>query len=413
MKVSIAGGALVSAVLLGGSFARAAAASRITADIDPRIELAGAAQALGPAAGDPKGFIRPAIPYARALEATSASGRPAAALDLKEFSFSDRCQVLLRLSGLPALAERLTMPYAFYDRAGGRDRFEAWLRSLRSYARDAGFLDRFASAKSLLAPRVEAFRRKLEQRDFVGKIEAYTGLPLTGSYSVFLSPYVGEGDNANLVEPLDDGTIEISSVFGPQIAPDPESDFWSVRTPGTLWHEAGHGIEDPLGDLFADSIAASSAAYRTSWGCYGDWPQCVKEEVVRAVMIRLVAAEFGEAAAAEQLAFENEKRFPQLKPMVESLKAYEKSRESYPTLADYYPRLLETLPGAGSRPRPADFSALAGRLDCAPVAKSSRMKLYLEHLLARAKDPDLLAAVRAAQAAASVSDAAGHRCRGR
>ena len=395
--------ALVPAALL--LLVAPARAGRITVGVDSRIELAGVTQALRPAAEDPKSFRRPDIGYSRMIERLSASGAPVPAAP-GALDFEDRCQVLLRVSSAPALAPRLMMPYDLAERAGGPERLQAWLDALSAFARGTDFSAHLARAERLLEDREAALRRKVEERDYVGEEEAYTGLALNGSYSIYLSPYVDGGLSTNSIEPREDGVVEIESVFGRQAGSEEGGGFWSIRAPGLLWHETGHGIVDPLADVFADRVDASSAAYRSSWGCYGDWRQCVKEQVVRAVMIRLVARDFGEAAAADQLAFENEKRFPQLKAMIESLKAYEKSRARYPTLADYYPRLLEVLPPPPEGVAAAARLELAGRFDCRPAPIRNRMRAYLDQLAARAKDPALLAAVRAARAAPALDAAA-------
>jgi hypothetical protein len=391
------------AALVCPALAWAAPPTTIRIDVDPRMELESVVRLLGPAAGDPEGFVRRDIPYARAIADHFAADRRHAAVRadsepaFKNFKFSDRRQVLLRLSPPPALQVRVEMPYAFYERAGGRDKADAWLDGLRTFCRDAGFLDFLASSRGLLAPQVDAFRNEVARVDYLGKIEAYTGLGLLGSYSIALSPFDATGGVANEVAVLDDGAMEISSVIGPEQRPGAGFDFWSKRIPSVLWHESGHGIEDGMGDLFSDQIALSSASYQPSWNCYGDWQQCFKENVVRAVMIRLIAQEFGQAAADEQLAYETETRFPYLKTMLDRLRDYEKHRDRYPTLADFYPELVAVLPVPPPKRGTWEFSSVPSAVSGAPAAKRLRVLRYLEQIIARAKEPAVLAAARRAR----------------
>ncbi|MCM2305755.1 MAG: DUF4932 domain-containing protein, partial [Elusimicrobia bacterium] len=325
-------------------------AARISVTTDVRLELAGAAQFLAPEASRPEGFSAPGIPYVAALKTALAgyAGHPAVRMlaepKMRAFNFSDRSQVLLRLSPPPELSERLTIQYALADRAGGAENLRRWLEALRDFSRAARFPAIFEEERGKLAAAAEGFRAKEGAQDYLGTLEAYAGLPLLGTYVVHLSPFAATGGVANVVAEREDGTMEISSVIGPELL-ESGFDFWSRRVPGTLWHESAHGVLDGLGDLYADRIARSAALHAPiGWSCYGTWNQCVKEHVVRAVMLRLMAREISEEAAEEQLRFEKEAHYPYMRALLASLKAYEKDRVRYPTLADYYPRLLEVFP---------------------------------------------------------------------
>lgn len=337
------------------------AGGRITVTTDPRLELAGAAQSLAPEDARPEGFAAPDIPYTRALRKGMArfKDHPAVLMHAEPgmlaFNFSDRSQVLLRLSDPPLLSERLTVQYALADRAGGAASLRRWLDGLRELSKAARFPELFARERAKLEADAAAFRAKESSQDYLGTMEAYAGLPLIGTYSVHLTPFQATGGVANVVAEREDGSMEIASVIGPELL-ESGFDFWSRRVPGTLWHESAHGVLDGLADLYADRIAESSALHAgIGWSCYGTWNQCVKEHVVRAVMVRLIAREISEEAAEEQIRFEKEEHYPYLRALLASLQSYEKDRTRYPTLADYYPRLLEAFPAAkprGAQPAP-------------------------------------------------------------
>lgn len=392
----------------------AAFAARIAVTTDARLELAGAAQFLAPEAARPEGFSAPEIPYTAALRTALArfKDHPAVRMHadpkMRAFGYSDRSQVLLRLSPPPELSERLTVQYALADRAGGAENLRRWLGALRDLSRAARFPELFAEHQGKLAAAVDDFRARESAKDYLGTLEAYAGLPLLGTYAVHLSPFAATGGVANVVAERDDGTMEISSVIGPELM-EAGFGFWSRRVPGTLWHESAHGVLDGLGDLYADRIARGDALHaRIGWSCYGTWNQCVKEHVVRAVMLRLMAREISEEAAEEQLRFEKEAHYPYMRALLASLKAYEKDRARYPTLADYYPRLLEVFP-AGKPGEPAT-----------PAQPLSEAQLLRARLMARtisekARQPEALDLVRrfaapaGAPAAASVPPPAGKR----
>lgn len=381
-------GLLVAFVLIPAP----AFAGRISVTTDVRLELIGAAQFVAPAGARPHGFSAPDIPYTRALKKKLArfielpAIRMNAEPKMLEFSFADRSQLLMRLSSLPELSERLTVQYALIDRAGGPENLRRWLSALRDLSKAARFQELFAEEAKEIEPALAGFRSKESKQDYLGTIEAYAGLPLLGTYSIYLSPFQAPGGVANAVSELEDGSMEISSVVGPNIQ-ETGIDFWSERVPGTLWHESAHGVIDGLGDLYADKIALSKANHAgIGWSCYGTWNQCVKEHFVRAVMIRLIAREISEEAAEEQLRFENVAHYPYMRAILEKLKIYEAERGRYPTLADYYPQLLEVFPTQG-RPEAKPEQALSGTLQ-------RRAQRMAQAIVERAKQPEALALAR-------------------
>ncbi len=392
----------LAAILALGLPGKALAGGRIAIDVDARLELAGAIQSLalaGASTAAPAGFHDHAVAYTRALAADLRNhrGDPAVAgqAAVAGLSFSDRSQILLRLSPPPELAERLTVQYALADKAGGRPALDRWLEGLRGFSRASGFPEILARRRALLEPALARFREREAKIDFLGKIEAYAGLPLIGTYSVFLSPFDAPGGVANSVAELGDGRMDISSAIGPELR-EGDLDFWTARVPGTLWHESAHGVLDGLADIYADVIARDKqGAQDAGWDCYGQWRQCVREHLVRAVMLRLLDRELGRQAAQDQLAFETEHHaYPYLLPMLDSLRLYEAARDRYPTLADFYPSLLTVFPnGKGALPE-----AWSPPDDLGP-AQRKRLGLFLDEVLVRAKDPAALARARAARQA--------------
>jgi len=263
--------------------------------------------------------------------------------------FGERAQVLMRLGPAPELRDA-EVPTTIAAQVGPPAAVARWLGSLRALARSAAAADALALERRELAPALESFRAKLSSGAFVSSIEEYTGLPLPGTHRLVLSPFHAASGVANVVADGRDGSVSVTSLFGPDrqgAAPE----YWSVRVPGTLWHEEAHGIVDPLADAWAARIERARPADASAI-CYGEWRQCVREHVVRAVMLRLMERRLGTAAAAEQLRFEEPGRFRWLAAMVERLKEYEADRARWPTLADFYPRLLDAVRAEADDGRP-------------------------------------------------------------
>jgi len=298
----------------------------------------------------------------------------------------------MRLGPAPELRDA-GVPTSISAQVGSPAEVARWLGSLRALARSTAAVDALALERRELAPELESFRAKLASGAFVASIEEYTGLPLPGTHRLVLSPFHAASGVANVVADGADGSVAVTSLFGPDrsgAAPD----YWSVRVPGTLWHEEAHGITDPLADAWAARIERARPADAAAI-CYGEWRQCVREHVVRAVMLRLMERRLGAAAAAEQLAFEEPARFRWLPAMVERLKEYEADRTRWPTLADFYPRLLDAIRPDG------DDAGPPLRPEREPALVRARVALLAKNALPRMRDAAARAHLRRAGALAA------------
>lgn len=354
-----------------------------TVRVDERVELDGLLQARSTAA--PAGYHRPAEMFARAvLPRPTPDFAPPVTVP-----FEARAQLLLRLGPPPALDGLDAVPRMIAEPIGAPADVARWLESLRSLARSTETAAALREERRELAPAVEDFRRRISTEPFVAAIEAYCGMPLQGAHRIALSPFHSAAGVANVVTEGADGRVEIETLLGP-LRRGPDADYWGPRVPGTLWHEEAHGILDPLADAWAGRIDRAAPADPAAV-CYGGWRQCVREHVVRAVMIRLMARRYGRAAADEQLAFENPRRFLWLEPMIESLRLYEAGRDKWPTLADYYPRLLDAV-----KPDASDDAA-PFRADREPPQVRARISLLASAVLPRMREPTAVRHLAAAR----------------
>lgn len=312
--------------------------------VDPRLELDGVYQ-LRSGSAPPVGFVLPPSEFTDGFVGTPSAPPPAG-------SFFDRAQVLMRLGPAPELKGLERVPETIIAAAGGRAAVTAWIGALRALAlvNEAALKDE----ARLLAPAAEAFRVRLTSGGYISALEEYAGLPMPGPHRVMLSAFHTPGSIANAVIDRRDGGVEVDSLFGPDWTTG-EPDFWTPRVPGTLWHEQAHGVADPLADLWAEPIARAKPADASAI-CYGQWRQCVREHVVRALMLRLMERELGPAAATEQRDFEKHGDFRWLPAMEERLKEYENNRSKYPTLADFFPRLIEVVGVRDTEGEPFDPS---------------------------------------------------------
>lgn len=345
-----------------------APARTIDIGLDPTLELMGVVELLSGPTMKKQGIaslppeelsqtVERFAPWKTAAVRARVVGKDAACDFLKR---SDAL-VRLDLTDLPELAARSAIPVDFVNCFGGPQGLSGWLDGLRTFAAKSSFLDYFAAKKTRWEPGLELFRQETDSANLIAKIERYTGLPFLGTYSMRLSGHHAPGAQTNSVITNDDGSTRIVSILGPRSRAQGEAVIRVEEILPIAWHELAHGILDRVSDLYRDEVLRRSAAQKTlSWDCYGGWEQCFKENVVRAVMVRLVALEKGAAFGERVLQEEGLKKYPYLAALAERLKEYESDRARYPTLAHFYPRLLAVFPEAPGSPAPSRRTTGAG-----------------------------------------------------
>lgn len=339
--------------------------------LDPALELLGVVELLAGPSTKERGT---ASLHAEELRQTAGLFAPWRASAVRAWTagrggtcgFLKRSDALVRLdlTELPEFAARSAIPDDFVDCLGGPRGLSGWLDALRAFAAESSFLEHLAAKKARWEPGLDMFRKEADAADIIVKIERYTGLPFLGTYSMRLSSHHAPGAQTNSVITNEDGSTRIVSILGPRAAPGQPV----IRVDEILpiaWHELAHGVLDRVGDLYREEVLRRSAAQKTlSWECYGGWEQCFKENMVRAVMIRLVTLEKGAAFGERVLQEEGVKKYPYLTALVARLKEYESDRARYPTLAHFYPQLLSVFPEAP--PAPALSRRTAGAGDPGP-----------------------------------------------
>lgn len=355
---------------------------RLSVRLDPRIELLGALD--GPAPVD--------HPYAKAVERDFAAFRshPAAALNAKvaaeDPDGSRRKDALLRRGAPPELAfdESMSANRGDDERTGA---LEPWLAAARDFTRDARFLEGFPARERLLRKELAELRARVARAGYVGKLERYTGEAYEGRYELIASPLCREGGVLNRVWTRDDGSGLIVSLVKIEEARGGGMTFVDPDLDACVWHELAHGVLDLTADLYDHERrdVPLDLGPKAGRNCR-NWLHGLREHLVRAVMIRLIALDSGEKAAQKQYAGEGFSGKPYLKAFIDRLREYERSRKEFPTLSDFYPRLVEVFP------KPASSPALdPGTAPYVTAGQKAAALRRLDRLLLRSKDARLAA----------------------
>jgi hypothetical protein len=176
-------------------------------------------------------------------------------------------------------------------------------------------------------------------------LKAYYG---TGhsAYVVVVSAISG---NYALTLEEDGWTCAVAVISGRLVtsSSDLDSGLWSL-----LVHEWSHTLVKPALSLNEELIASYVHLYpaiakdMTSGGqAYGSWRIAVEEHIIRAAEARMVSARWGVAEAERTLSRHEDRGFRYIRLFYDRLAEFEDDRETFPTFADFVPRLLSALDG--------------------------------------------------------------------
>ncbi len=320
-------GLLGAALLLSGT---AWSAEPTVTGLDPRIELGEIAYWLHARPPRPK-IITPAT--TKYLERLATYFAP-----------YER-HPAVSLSALYAPPRLPTPSRGFHARAGIllRDsKTDPWIKKLRHFSKEARFKKFFSDNSRLYSKQIDKLRKRLREVKHIQRLEKYTGIPFKGTSEIILAPMLEAagtmGSGADIHIPSKDG-LRIHCLLSTLLLDDLDSGELPEDIPLRIWHETGHAVLDPLGNLHMKKIESGRPKDEPLKTWAGDF----KDLVTQAVTLRLFALSEGEESEARLLAYEDERDRAYLKPLLKRLKKYEKNRKKYPTLAEFYPEILTAL----------------------------------------------------------------------
>ena len=319
--------------------------------MDPRIELIAAVEALsrGDGGGQAEGSAYLAEILA-AFDPRHPACRMFAEMTAADWRHRHPSLILFDFTAPPAL--EIAAHRDHYDNQGRDDAIARFLPLLRDFAIQGRFMDFFSRHKAFYAALAEPTRRGFAKKDYLPPVDDYLGLSRPHRYHFIMTPLYRGTSHHNVLYPRPDGVFDIYSVNGHRGIANGLPDF-NLRVEEmthTAWHEIAHTVVDeitqshraellPLAPLYGLMTGLAKNKYQGPAG----WLHMVDEHVIRAITSRLAAIHLSEAEGAEALAQEKRDGFALIGPVHEKLLEYEKDRARYPTIRDFYPRIVETL----------------------------------------------------------------------
>lgn len=116
-----------------------------------------------------------------------------------------------------------------------------------------------------------------------------------------------------------------------------------------LWHEFAHSFANPAVEQYESQFEALNYLWEPvkepmKSQAYHSWQSVIKEHLTESIACRMAALKFGEEAAElNYTRYQRGKNWMYLAPLISALKVYEKSRDKYPDINSFMPRIIEAL----------------------------------------------------------------------
>ncbi len=220
-------------------------------------------------------------------------------------------------------------------------RINAWKSQLRQFVATSQFADFYLQHQDFYRYTVEQVSALVEKYSYVDDLEAYFG-QRQEAYHIILMPLImgnygvmAEGANGREVYAM---VSEYRNEQGLN-----ESSLRNL-----IWHEFAHSFVNPLGYAHEQELSQSEHLYdqiraKVRPAGYTNWTVAVNEHIVRAVVIRLKQARFGDQVAMQRYQKDVERGFEYLDLFLDLLVYYEENRHLYPDFSDVYPQLIAAL----------------------------------------------------------------------
>ncbi|MCA8944550.1 MAG: DUF4932 domain-containing protein [Planctomycetes bacterium] len=221
-----------------------------------------------------------------------------------------------------------------------------FLRALQKFATRTRFAEFFEQHQALYDTTVERMRARLAESAQLGWFEDFFGARPTASFEVSLGLLNG-GQCYGPHVLHKDGTEDLHCVLGVWATDDAGLPTFDEDVIPTVVHEFCHSYcnhqidahEKQLVRAGTRMFAHVEEAMRRQ--AYGSWQIMLKESLVRACVIRYEAKTRGPRARDMEIRNQERCQFYWAGDLSDVLIEYEKGRESFATLANFMPRVVE------------------------------------------------------------------------
>lgn len=254
------------------------------------------------------------------------------------------------------LLERLVVSgVAANDREGKIRYLDAYWEKVRDFYKTSDFPAFIKKNKDLYRSYVEDVHASLSEHDLVRMLEDYHGRRDVDVFSLVPSPLqLPNGGNFGFSIKDTARKSIIFCLLG--ISRNEKTRGYDYKGDHVelVLHEFGHSFSNPVNEKHLAEIGKYKflmpgiAEKMRRWGySERDWNTAVGELLANSIVARLILKVKGEKAAQEFLDREEGRGFVFISDFYDLLDVYEKNRDKYKTLYDFYPRLVGAFSGWG------------------------------------------------------------------
>ncbi len=328
---------------------------KLTIAVDPRIELLAVIQSLTDYLGFRNMPVLTQLDFGYKNEIAAVFGQyvdhPAPRrfheMSPKGFWYTHPIRAVLHLSNPPELSQDVPFDDFAFMTAGGEDNLNDFVEKVRAFARETNFSEFYNSHIGIYETMVVNYRNKMK-RAYVDDLEDYYGFK-QGSYTIILAPLFHRGGFGPSIQ-KPDGMIDSYYIGGPRQIVNDMPDYGEEKGMRYLfWHEFSHSFVNHLTDkniaafrvpctiLLKDSNEGSVENFEGNEDLMiSDW---VSEHIVRGVTSRLSYIHLGKETGDERVKFEISQGFDYVAEITACLEKYDRNRDKYPTLEEFYPEI--------------------------------------------------------------------------
>jgi hypothetical protein len=214
------------------------------------------------------------------------------------------------------------------------------------FVRDSNFATFIKEHEDLYRIAESRVKKVLEDFGVVSWFDSFFGVKPDASFTVLLGMMNGGACYGPRVV-FPDGDEELYCVLGVWLKDRRGLPRFDKSVLPTVVHEFCHSYINPLVDLHASELEKagqrifSSVADAMRRQAYPQWKTMMYESLVRACVVRYRLTSEGEAAAEQQIVYENTNRFFWIRDLSNLLGEYEAHRDKYPNLNSFFPEIVK------------------------------------------------------------------------
>jgi hypothetical protein len=214
------------------------------------------------------------------------------------------------------------------------------------FVRDSNFATFIKEHEDLYKIAESRVKKVLEDFGVVSWFDSFFGVKPDASFTVLLGMMNGGACYGPRVV-FPDGDEELYCVLGVWLKDRRGLPRFDKSVLPTVVHEFCHSYINPLVDLHASELEKagqrifSSVADAMRRQAYPQWKTMMYESLVRACVVRYRLTSEGEAAAEQQIVYENTNRFFWIRDLSNLLGEYEAHRDKYPNLNSFFPEIVK------------------------------------------------------------------------